>query len=137
MMLPQTVLIVEDQKHMLLLLHASVEPIGCQILTASSGEEALAKAAAAPIDLLLIDYELSGPTGVQTVRQLKQSLPYAHLPAILITGRGEMRIRAEAALAGVTLVMLKPFSPTELLETVRQCLTGSKPTLEPEACKKV
>jgi CheY-like chemotaxis protein len=122
----RTILIADDQKHMLTLLQASLAQIGCRILTANSGEEALAKAASTPIDLLLIDFEMSGLTGVQTVRQLKESPHYAKLPIIMITARGQNRIRADATLAGVTVVVLKPFSPAELLETVRRLLTGSE-----------
>jgi two-component system phosphate regulon response regulator PhoB len=121
-----TILIADDQKHMLLLLQASLAPLGCRILTAGSGEEALIQAAATRIDLLLIDFEMSGLTGVQTARQLKESPQYADLPIVMITARGQKRIRAEAALAGVALVILKPFGPAELLETVRRLLTGSE-----------
>jgi CheY-like chemotaxis protein len=123
-MLHPAILIADDQKHMLMLLQATLEPIGGQILTASSGEEALVKAAGTPIDLLLIDFEMSGLTGVETVRRLKGSPPYANLPIIMITGRGQNRVRAEAIQAGVTLVILKPFSPVELQETVQRLLAG-------------
>lgn len=119
----RTILIADDQKHMLLLLRMSLAPVGCRILTANSGEEVLIKAASTPIDLLLIDFEMSGLTGVQTAQQLKATPPYPDLPIILITARGQTRIRAEAALAGVTLVVTKPFSPAELLETVLRLLS--------------
>ncbi|MEA3212754.1 MAG: hypothetical protein QOE70_5811 [Chthoniobacter sp.] len=118
------ILIADDQKHMLMLLQASLASIGGRILTASSGEEVLVKAAATPIDLLLIDFEMSGLTGVETVRRLKGNPAYANLPIIMITGRGQNRVRAEATQAGVTLVVLKPFSPVELLETVQRLLAG-------------
>jgi CheY-like chemotaxis protein len=116
----KTILIADDQTHMLLLLQMSLASIGCRILTASSGEEVLIKAASTPIDLLLIDFEMLGLTGVQTAQQLTATPPYADLPIVLITGRGQKRIRAEATLAGVTLIVTKPFSPAELLETVRR-----------------
>jgi CheY-like chemotaxis protein len=133
----RTILIADDQKHMLTLLQAIMAPMGCRILKASSGEEALAKAASTPIDLLLIDFEMSGLTGVQTVRQLKESLHYANLPTIMITARGQNRIGADATLAGVTLVILKPFSPAELLETARRLLIGSEQPSHPDPRQKL
>jgi len=117
-----TVLIVDDHKHMLKLLRLTLDPTGCRILTADSGEEALVKAAATPIDLLLIDFEMPGLTGVETARQLRESPQYANLPIVLITGRGQSRISAEATHAGVAVVMTKPFSPMELIETVKRLL---------------
>ena len=119
---PPVILIADDQKHMLMLLQASLASIGGRILTAGSGEEALLKAATTSIDLLLIDFEMSGLTGVETVRQLKASPRYAQLPIIMITARGQNRVRTEATQAGVSLVVLKPFSPAELLETVQRLL---------------
>jgi CheY-like chemotaxis protein len=103
-------------------LRASLAPLGCRIVSVGSGEEALAIAAATPIDLLLTDFEMPGLSGVQTAQRLKASPQYAKLPVILITARGQKRIRDEAALAGVTLVLTKPFSPAELLETLQRLL---------------
>lgn len=120
------ILIADDEKHMLTLLRASLEPIDCRILTANSGEEALVKTASTVIDLLVIDFEMPGISGVEAVRQIKESPQYGNLPVILITGRGQNRIRADAILAGATEVMTKPFSPMELLETVQRLLTASR-----------
>jgi two-component system phosphate regulon response regulator PhoB len=133
-----TVLIADDHKHMLKLLRMSLEPTGCRIITADCGEEVLVKAAAIPVDLLLIDFEMTGLTGVETARQLRDIPQYANLPIILITGRGQSRICADATQAGVSVVMTKPFSPMELVETVQRLLskrTGSAeaPAAEPES----
>ena|SRR6187402_94058 len=117
-----TILIADDQPHMLMLLQASLAPIGARILTAKSGEDALLKAAATTIDLLLTDFEMGGLTGVETVRQLKERPPYGNLPIIMITARGQNRVRVDAMQAGVTLILPKPFSPAELLETVQRLL---------------
>src|SRR5688572_2230432 len=117
-----SILITDDEKHMLVLLRATLLPVGCQIFTASSGEEALARAATTPIDLLLIDFEMPGLNGVQTVRRLKENPRHAALPIIMITGSGHTRIRSEATGAGVSLFLQKPFSPAELLESVQQFL---------------
>lgn len=122
----RTILIADDQTHMRLLLRTSLAPLGCRILSASSGEEALATAAATPIDLLLTDFEMPGLSGVQTAQRLKASPQYANLPIILITARGQKRIRDAATLAGVILVMTKPFSPMELLETLQRLLASEE-----------
>ena len=127
----RTILIADDQKHMLMLLEATVAPIGCRILTANCGEEVLIKAATTFVDLLLIDFEMSGLTGVQTVRKLKEDTLYANLPVILVTARGQNRVLADATSAGVTLVIPKPFSPMELLEIVRRLLIEPGTAMHP------
>lgn len=122
----RTILIADDQNYMRLLLRASLAPLGCRILSVGSGEEALAIAAATRIDLLLTDFEMPGLSGVQTAQRLKACPQYTDLPIILITARGQKRIRDEAALAGVTLVLTKPFSPTELMETLQRLLANAE-----------
>ncbi len=122
-MQPQrTILIADDQKHMLALMRSILSRAGFSTVTAASGEEALIKAESTAIDLLLTDFEMSGLTGIETAQRLRQRAAYSDLPVILITGRGQSRIRTEAISAGIALVISKPFSPTELVETIRRLL---------------
>src|SRR5687767_12742920 len=118
----KTILIVDDQKHILKLLEFSLAESGCTIETAGSGEEALRKAASRTIDLLLIDYQMPGMNGCETVHELKKNGKYAELPVIMLTGRGESEIRSEAATLDVSRFLNKPFSPTELLRHTRRLL---------------
>ena len=118
----KTILIVDDEKHILKVLEFSLAESGCAIETASSGAEALRKAASHTIDLLLIDYQMPGMNGFETVHELKNNEKYAELPVIMLTGRGQSEIRAEAETTGVSLFLNKPFSPTELLRHARRLI---------------
>lgn len=119
----QIILIADDQRHLLALLRATASQSGCRVVTVTCGEEALAEAATIPVDLLLIDFDMPGLNGIETVRLLKQNALYANLPIIMITGGGQNRIRTDATLAGVSLFLSKPFSPTELLESIQLLLS--------------
>lgn len=118
----KTILIVDDEKHILKVLEFSLAESGCAIETATSGEEALGIAASRTIDLLLIDYQMPGMNGFETVHELKKNEQYANLPVIILTGRGESEIRTEAAASGVSRFLNKPFSPTELLKHIQRLL---------------
>ena len=119
----KTILVTDDQKHMLKVLEFSLADTGCRVETATSGEETLARAAAGTIDLLLIDVKLPGMDGIETVRALKQNPAYAELPVIVLTGGGREEFNFEAKEVGASLFLTKPFSPSELSRHVKQLLS--------------
>lgn len=119
----KTILVTDDQKHMLKVLEFSLADTGCHVETATSGEEAIAKASARVIDLLLIDVKLPGMDGLETVRTLKQNPTYAELPVIVLTGGGREEFNVEAKEVGASLFMTKPFSPIALARQVKQLLS--------------
>jgi len=69
-------------------------------------------------DLLLMDVVLPGVSGYDLVRSLRQDERYATLPVIVLTTRGELESRIEAARAGGDEHLVKPVSPALLLSTV-------------------
>jgi CheY-like chemotaxis protein len=113
-MKPKVILITEDEAHMRRLLEFTLARTGQQLAMAVSGEEALARAQAAPIDLLVIDVGLPGMSGFVTVKAIKALPSYGNLPIIMLTARGQTDIRDEATQLGVRAFLTKPFSPTEL-----------------------
>lgn len=118
----KTLLIVDDEKHMLRLLEFNLNKVGCSIITSTSGQDALLKATSETIDLLIIDYQMPDFNGLKTISELRNFPKYEKLPIILLTARGQISIRDEAMGLGVSRFFTKPFSPTELLEAVKQLL---------------
>jgi CheY-like chemotaxis protein len=121
--MPKTILITDDQKHILKVLEFNLANTGCCVETANSGEEALAKAGRKRIDLLLIDVNLPGISGFDTIRAIRQQPAYAKLPVIVLTGGGLDECNATAARrAGTSVFLTKPFSPMELTRHVKELL---------------
>jgi two-component system chemotaxis response regulator CheY len=114
----KTILIADDAPHLLMLLEHHLKKANYALETASSGEEALTKAQAHPIDLMLIDVDLPGIDGIETVRRLKKLPGYAALPVIVMTGGSGNGTRARAHEAGATSFFSKPYSPKDLLDQV-------------------
>ncbi len=123
----KTVLIVDDEPHIVRLLQSILKPAGCRIVAAASGEQALELAAAQPVDLALIDLGLPGIDGFQTVRELRKQPGGADLPVIVLTARGQARLRRDAEAADI-LFMTKPFSPLDLRRQVIALLGPSTNT---------
>ena len=118
----KTVLIVDDQRHMVRLIEFTLRPLGCQIVTAASGEEALQTAAVIRIHLLVIDLVLPGIDGFETVREFQGRPEYTELPIVMLTGRGQEKTRHAAAASQIALFLTKPFSPIELRGNVARLL---------------
>jgi DNA-binding response OmpR family regulator len=118
-MLPKTILVTDDQAHILKLVEFSLEEINCWIETARSGEEAVSKAGRMQVDLLVIDVSLPGIDGFETVRRIKETAGYCDLPVIILTGQGQGDVQAQASGLGVTAFFTKPFSPNELATKAR------------------
>jgi len=108
------ILVVDDQAHMRRLLAYAMRATGAQVVTVGSGAEAVAAAAAGPIDLLLVDVMMPEMDGFETVRAIKSQPGYAKLPVIMLTARGQQETRAAAEVLGVNRFLTKPFSPAEL-----------------------
>jgi DNA-binding response OmpR family regulator len=121
-MKPKVILITEDEAHMRRLLEFTLARTGQTLVMAGSGEEAVARATAGAIDLLVIDVGLPGMSGFEAVKTIKALPNYARLPIIMLTSRGHTDIRDEAATLGVRAFFTKPFSPSELAATARDLL---------------
>ena len=93
---------------------------GFEVQTCSSGEEAVARAAAFGPDLLLLDVMLSpGMDGPATLARLRENPALAATPVIFMTARVQPRDVAALRALGALDVIAKPFDPMTLADTMR------------------
>jgi diguanylate cyclase (GGDEF)-like protein len=108
--MPVRVLVVEDDALSLELIGSVLAPIA-EIVTATSGEEALEALATGEFATVLLDVGLPGADGFETARRIKQRPTTRHLPIIFLTGRlGNEEVRRGYEL-GAADYLLKPFDP--------------------------
>ena len=86
----------------------------------ASAEEFLRAATATRAACLVVDVELGGTSGPQLLRNL--AARGLRFPAILMSACGDPAIRRRAAELGCMTFLLKPFAPTDLLETLARTL---------------
>ena len=108
------VLAVEDEPGLRTMVAHIVEGLGCSVVTAASGEEAIAHLAADPrFDVLLSDLGLGpGINGWELASQVAHSWP--RLKVVLVTGWGAEIDATEAAARGVSEVLAKPYRIQDL-----------------------
>ncbi|MEW6401347.1 MAG: response regulator [Chloroflexota bacterium] len=128
------ILIVDDQRDILRLLHASLDTLkktDLQIYEAPSGEEALLLATRNKIDLLVTDYLLPGITGVELMRKIRGRHP--DVKAILITGMADRKARDEMLNAGAIAIFDKPIPLADFLDSVERGLGLVRTIFPPES----
>lgn len=114
-------LVVDDSRVMRRLLRSLLESVGCVVEEADSGEDALARLAAAtpPPALLLLDRNMPGMSGLDLVRTLRSDSRYAHSRIVMVTTETSVARMTEALVQGADEYLMKPFVREALLEKLR------------------
>lgn len=115
--MPQKVLIVDDEPHMLRVTELSLRKGGYQLILGRNGREAIELARREQPALIVMDVLMPELDGLSALRQLRQIPETANIPVIMLTARGHVMTRQEAEESGATLFLTKPFSPTHCSRT--------------------
>jgi DNA-binding response OmpR family regulator len=119
---PQTVLLIEDERDIADLVRYHVEKAGMRFLHAADGGTALRLARTEVPDVALLDLMLPGLDGLEVCRQLRRDAATRRLPIIMLTARGEEVDRVVGLELGADDYVVKPFSPRELVARIRAVL---------------
>ena len=122
-LIPLKVLIADDEIHMLRLLELTFKKGGFEVVCCRDGKEALAAAASAPPQLIVLDIAMPGLDGLGALRHLKGNPETKSIPVIVLSSKGHALTRVEAELAGATLFLTKPFSPSLLIAEAKKMIT--------------
>ncbi len=106
------ILIVEDAADLAHWIARELTAAGYVVSVVEDGLSALAKHAADPPDLVILDWMLPGLDGLEVLRQLRQNAP---TPVLMLTGRNDELDRVVGLEVGADDYLVKPFSMRELL----------------------
>jgi DNA-binding NtrC family response regulator len=116
----RTVLLVDDERNMLLVMRMTLEEAGYRVLTAESGEEALGLLRDPDLDAIVSDLKMPGMSGSDLVARCRRDRP--DLPVIVATAYGSIRSAIECIQAGASDYLTKPFEPEELQFAVQRAV---------------
>ena len=97
-----------------------LEKKGYSVTTANNGRDALDMVHARPFDLIILDENMPGLTGLETLSLIKQSLP--HIPIIMITKSEEENIMNQAVGNKIADYLIKPVNPNQILIALKKHL---------------
>jgi len=119
------VLVVDDSRTQRMVSTSQFDTLGVETITAENGMVAidLLNTTHRLPDVILLDVEMPVKDGIQTLREIRKSVRYSHIPVIMVTSRTGAKHRALADEAGCNGYMGKPFNFPVLVEKISQ-LTG-------------
>ena len=121
------ILIVEDAEDVRTLLCYTLEQEGYRIREAITGEEALLLIAEARPDLVILDWMIPSPSGLEVCRILRAKPETRSLPILMVTARGEEEDRIRGLKTGADDYITKPFSVREIAARVQALLRRAHP----------
>jgi CheY-like chemotaxis protein len=113
-----SILIVDDDPLIRALIRKVLEPLGCDIAEASDGKAACEICFAARPDIVVLDLVMPEQEGIETLRVLRREVPGTRI-VVMSGALGGTFLRA-AKLLGADAVLSKPFTPQELVDTIRK-----------------
>ena len=118
------VLLVEDNPVNQLVAKGMLGKLGCEVLLANHGGEALTLLETQTVDLILMDCNMPVMDGYETTRQIRQKSEFAELPIIALTANALSDERERCRAAGMDDYLAKPFRKDELAVLLDQWLSA-------------
>ncbi|MCK5057618.1 MAG: response regulator [Candidatus Aminicenantes bacterium] len=117
------ILIVDDQSEIRELVDITLRVSDYKILLAENGEEAIEIALQENPDLIIMDILMPGDIdGIEATRILKNNALTKDCPVIILTSKGQEKIKEKGFEAGADDYFVKPFSPLNLIQKVEEFL---------------
>jgi two-component system cell cycle response regulator DivK len=116
----KTILYVEDNEFNRKIVRHLLGRTSYRLVEATDGEAGVSTAREARPDLVIMDIQLPKMSGLDATRQLRADPATAAIPVIVITSFALAGDEEKAREAGATAYLAKPYSPRELLQTIRQ-----------------
>ncbi|MDE0536008.1 sigma-54-dependent transcriptional regulator [Tenacibaculum sp. L6] len=130
----ENILIVDDDVHILELLHRHLQSWNYHTYKAVSVKEAVAILRDTSIDLLITDLKMPEVDGFELVKFVSEHYP--KLPKLIVTGYPSVQDSLEAIKSGVVAYLTKPFTKSELKEAMVDALKKSRITQDSTTQKK-
>jgi two-component system, OmpR family, alkaline phosphatase synthesis response regulator PhoP len=124
----RTILVVEDEPQIAVLVRDYLEHAGFAVLTATDGAAGLTLARARRPDAVVLDLGLPKVDGLDVVRALRRD---STVPIVILTARGDETDKVTGLELGADDYVVKPFSPKELVARVRAVLRRAENAARP------
>jgi two-component system cell cycle response regulator DivK len=116
------ILVVDDHEDNRRILRDLLTTAGMDVVEAFTGEDAVTRAEAEHVDLVLMDIQLPGIDGYEATRRIKALPARGGVPIIAVTSYALAGDETKAVAAGCDGYVSKPFSPRALLAKIREYL---------------
>ncbi len=116
------ILVAEDEKDIRELIGFTLRFAGFDVVLASNGIEAVARAPQEQPDLIILDVRMPKMTGYEACRQLKDNPDTNTIPVVFLSAKGQETEIEQGLASGAEEYIVKPFAPDELTNQVKEIL---------------
>ena len=114
-----SVLVVDDEEHILNILAYNLRLDGLEVYLAEDGPKGLEIAREKKPDVIILDWMMPEMDGLEVLSELEKDEETKDIPVIMLTAKKMMLDVGQALYQGAADYILKPFEPEELVEIVR------------------
>lgn len=118
----KSILVVDDSASIRSMVSFTLKGAGYEVIEAVDGVDALNKAKARAMNLVLTDQNMPRMDGLTLVRSLRQLPAYQSAPILILTTEAGAEMKSQGKAAGATGWLVKPFDPARLIEVVHKLL---------------
>lgn len=112
------VMVIDDSKTIRRTAETLLTKAGCDVVTATDGFDALAKIADSRPDIIFVDIMMPRLDGYQTCALIKNNSEFKNTPVIMLSSKDGLFDKAKGRIVGSDQYLTKPFSKTELLDSI-------------------
>jgi len=113
------VMVIDDSKTIRRTAETLLSKVGCEVITAIDGFDALAKIADSEPAIIFVDIMMPRLDGYQTCALIKNNNAFKLTPVIMLSSKDGLFDRAKGRIVGSDQYLTKPFSKDELLSAIR------------------
>ncbi len=128
-MRPTKILVVDDEPDVVMFIARTLNGEGYDVISAYDGISALDLAEVESPDLILLDIMMPMMNGYEVCEQLKSNPQTQHIPVMCVSSAHTPNARERTREAGAVTLLMKPFSPAELLAQIKRHLSQSPETV--------
>jgi twitching motility two-component system response regulator PilG len=114
------VMVIDDSKTIRRTAETLLKKVGCEVITATDGFEALAKIADHRPDIIFVDIMMPRLDGYQTTALIKNNKVFKMTPVIMLSSKDGLFDRARGRIVGSEQYLTKPFTKEELLGAIKR-----------------
>ncbi len=120
------VMVIDDSKTIRRTAETLLKKVGCEVITASDGFEALAKIADHRPDIIFVDIMMPRLDGYQTTALIKNNKVFKTTPVVMLSSKDGLFDRARGRIVGSEQYLTKPFTKEELLGAIRELVQSQQ-----------
>ena len=118
----RSILAVDDSPSMRKMVSFTLAGAGFNVVEAIDGVDALEKAQAQDIDLVLVDQNMPRLDGIGLTRKLREDPRFQNTPILILTTESSDQMKQAGRAAGATGWLVKPFDPNRLINVIQKVL---------------